>query len=495
MATRRAPLFMAADPQLISSGLAPDRHAILQPLWESCANVRFYQGKVRRLVPASSMFTGMAAGYKMRGLHQQQNSDGVRWVWAATNVSNNLKVYRWYGPAAELIQDDGAGHFQDDTTTAKTSQVDFEAWGDWTLWNSGESGAPIKRYRPGTGLDTLPNAPTCIAIMKKQNQLLALGTGLGRRGVAWSDADDITLWAAAADNLAGSLTIEELRTPLRGFARLGQNVACYSEDQMALVYYIGQPFIFGQRVALDGIGVTGKKAVCTDGRMNYGMSRNGAWQTDGNEFRYIDFGILSDYFQKEINWAQSGKIVVSRNDVTRCIEFHFPKGTALENNEAWSFEPSTGNWAPVTAYQATDERVLFSKPLAGANAEVFLLDDNPALVGALSLITKPLLIDLPEYPGLHIDTRIDEVEIAAKVAVNVEWRLRTAVDIDGPWEQASANAGWKPLSADLRTYRMDAAPTGTFHKLELRNTATNWDLDLQGFGLFGSVEGIKRDVI
>lgn len=50
---RRAPLLVLADPALISSGLAPDRHPVLQPLWEAAVNVRFYQGKVRRLLPAA----------------------------------------------------------------------------------------------------------------------------------------------------------------------------------------------------------------------------------------------------------------------------------------------------------------------------------------------------------------------------------------------------------------------------------------------------------
>lgn len=493
MATRRAPLYIAGDPSLISSGLAPDRHAILQPLWESCANVRFYQGKVRRLVPAASAFqmTGLDATRKVRGIHQQQNSDGTRWIFAAAVSGDNLYVHRWYGPASEQIHLASSAAVLDDTATQKASQVTFEAWGDWTLWISGKAGANIRRYIPGTGVAILPNSPACLGIMKKQNQLFALGTGLNQRAVAWSDADDITVWAAAADNLAGSLTIEELRTPMRAFARIGQHIACYTEDQMALVYWTGPPFYYGQRVALDGIGATGKKAVCTDGRMNYGMSRNGAWQTDGSEFRYIDFGIISDYFQKNINWNQGGKIVVARNDVTRCIEFHFPTGASLENNEAWSFEPATGNWAPVTAFQAFDERVLFAKPLGGANREIFLLDDNPADVGALNLVTKPLLIDTPEYPGLHIDTRIDEIEIAVKAASNVQFRYGTATDIDGPWEWTPQQA----LSPDMRTYRQPSLPTGTFHRLEFSNTATNWDIDLQGFAFYGEVEGVKRDVI
>lgn len=491
MATRRAPILMMGDPGLISSGLAPDRHPIMQPLWESCANVRFYQGKVRRLVPADLMIDVETADHKFRGLHQQQNSDGVRWVFSAVcSPSGNIYIHRWYGAPIEYL-DAANGSVLNDAVTAKTSQVDFQNWGNWTLWNYGTADKATRRFQPGVGIDDLPNAPVSLAIMKKQNQLLALGTGANRRGVAWSHADNITEWAASATNIAGSLTIEELRTPMRGFARLGQHIACYSEDQLGLVSWIGSPNYYGQRVALDGIGCVGKKAVCADGRLNYGMGRNGAWQTDGTDFRYIDFGVISDYFQNEINWDQQGKIVVARNDVTRCIEFHFPKGSALENNEAWSFEPSTGMWAPVTAYQAFDERVLFDKPLGASSGDVFLLDNDPTDIGALSLITKPLMIDHPEYIGLHVDARIDEVEIAALRAVNVEFRLHNATDTDGPWEYSS----WYDLNADMRTYRIGHMPTGTYHRLEFRNKLTNWDLDLQGFAFWGELEGTKRDTI
>lgn len=487
MSTRRAPLLVIGDPGLVSSGLAPDRHSIMQPLWEVAQNVRFYQGKVRRLVPSALVFNFGGASDELRGIHQQQNSDGTRWIFSASVNGTTIQVRRWFGTPSTQVNT-WAGMTPNDTVTAKATQVDFQAWGNWTLINLG-AGA-VYRYMPEGGSGALPNAPTdAVAIFKKQNQLVLIGTANSKRGVAWSDADDITLWTAAADNLAGSLTIEELRTPIRGGARLGQHIAAYSEDQMALVSWIGAPFYYGQRVALDGIGITGKKAVCSDGRLNYGMSRNGAWQTDGNEFRYIDHGVISDYFQANVNWDQGGKILVARNDVTRCIEYHVPTGVNQENSEAWSFDPQSGSWAPVPAFQAMDERVLFDKPLVGANGDIRLLDDDPAAAGALSLITKPFMIDPPEFPGLHIDARIDEIEVAVKVASNVQFRLHNASDIDGPWEMTAQH----PLSTDMRTYKMAHLPTGTFHKLEFSSTATNWDMDLQGIALYGAIEGIKRD--
>lgn len=494
---RRAPLLVIADPELISSGLTPDRHAIMKPLWDSAANVRFYQGKVRRLLPASAMFASLGATLRHRGLHQQQNSDGVRWLWFAyidPVAPADIAIRRWYAPVPELVTTYVGGNVLDDTSLARATQVDFQAWGNWTLIN--RSIGAIQRYQPGeaTPLADLPNAPTdVVAIMKKQNQLLAIGHGIGRRQVSWSDADDITDWVATTTNLAGSLTIEELNSPIRAVARLGNNIACYSEDQMGLVFWIGAPFYYGQRVALDGIGAVGKMAACADGRLNYGVSRNGIWQTDGNEYKYIDHGLLSDYLQGAVNWAQSGKIVAVRNDVTRCVEFHFPilGSGSNENTEAWSFDPTSGGWSPIPAFQSSAERVSFDKPLGAKDGTVFLLDNDPDGTGTLSLSTKPLMIDSQEAPGLHIDARIDEVELALLQASNVEFRLSNATDIDGPWESTP----WAALSPDMRTYRLPLLPTGTFHKLEFRSVLANWTFDLQGIALFGEIEGVKRDAI
>lgn len=481
---RSAPLLVVNDPQIISSGLQPDRHTLFKPLWEKAANVRFYQGKVRRLTPAATMFA-TTAGARMRGLHQQQVSNGTRYVWSANAAG---EIHRWYGPAAELISTE-AGFVVDQSDTTPASMVDFQTWGNWTLFNAGGS---IRRYRPGelTPLDNLPNAPTGVtAIMKKQNQLLAIGHGTNRKQVSFSHADDITVWAPTTTNLAGTLPIEELDTGIKAATRLGPAIACYAEDQLAIVNWVGSPAYYGQRVALDGIGAVGKYAVTADGRLNYGVSRNGIWRTDGNEYQYIDEGRLSEYLQANVNWDQASKIIAFRNDVSRCIEFHFPMGANLEVSEAWSFDPATGGWGPVTSYQAAMGRVLFDKPIAASGGTVVLLDDNPAVAAPLYLETKPLMIESPNRAGLHMDARVDEVELAAKSATGVQFRVMVATDVDGPYDKTL----WEDINPDLRTYRLGALPSGTFFKLAIRSTIDNWDLDLQGFAFYGNAEGVKRD--
>lgn len=478
---RRAPLLQVVNPQQVSSGLQLDRHAMTQVLWEAAANVRFYQGKVRRLIPPATAIT-LAAG-NSRGLSQHQDSSGTRWIWSTTNGA----VYRWYGPAAELIHT-FTPFYADQLSTRPATYVDFVHWGNWTLMNSG-IGA-IQRYQPGSGVAALPNAPTdAVQLMKKQNQLFAVGHGANKKQVSWSHADDITAWTPLTTNIAGTLPIEELDTGIRAASRLGPNIACYSEDQLAIVYWVGAPFYYGQRVQLDGIGAVGKYAVCADGPLNYGVSRNGIWRTDGQSYDYIDAGVLSDYLQANVNWDQASKIVAFRNDVTRCIEFHFPLVGSLENNAAWSFDPATGGWSPVPFYQMLMERKLFNKPLAASLGVTYLMDDNPAATAALTLRTKPLLLEQTNGSPIHSGGIIDEVEILAKEATGVEFRHLVAEDIDGPWDGST----WQTLQVDMTTYQLSRRPSGTFHKLEFRSTLANWALDLQGFLLYGAAEGVKRD--
>jgi hypothetical protein len=484
---RRQPLLTIIDPAQIASGLQPDRHGLGQPLWEAAANVAFYQGKVRRLVPAALMFASGDVGAS-RGLSQHQSSTGVRWVWTATGG----KVRRWYGPAAELIVDMSAGYQANQTSQKPATFFDFTHWGDWTIINSGYG--PAQLYKPGDPTfspDDLPNAPPdTVQFLKLRNQLLAVGCELSQKAVGWSDADHIDIWENDGTNAAGLLTIEELDTGIRAATHLGQYIACYSEDQLGIVYWIGSPAYFGQRVLLDGIGAVGKLAVCSDGNYNYGVSRNGCWRTDGNTYDYIDQGVLNDYLQATVNWAQGSKIQCVRNDVRRCIDFFFPVGEGLEPTEGWTFDPATNGWSPIPAFQVGVERKLFRQPLFGQAGSVYLAEDNPDLAAPLTLRTKPMLVQTADGVTLHISSKIDEVELALKAASNVQFRYGVADDINDEFHWTR----WQDINTTLKTYQIEAGtPTGTFHKLEFRNIEDNWDLDLQGFALYGISDGLKRN--
>lgn len=475
---RRQPLLLIHEALQVSSGLHPDRFALSKPLWDEAENARFFAGKVKRLLPAELLLS-TGAGYFARGLSQQQDSAGNRYVWSARSDG---KVYRDAGLIHTF-----ASMRPDDTALTPASYIDFTHWGNWTLMNSG-LGA-IQRY-DGSVVAALPGAPTdVVALLKRANQLFALGTDNTNKEVAWSHADNIENWTAEASTLAGALTLEDLDTGIRAGSKLSGNIAVYAEDQMGLLFFVGAPFYFGGKVELDGIGAVGKMAVCSEGPLNYGMGRNGCWQTDGRSYRYIDNGVLSGYLQETVNWDQAGKCLVFRNDVNRCIEFHFPAGDEVEVSEAWSYDPQTQGWGQAVPMQLAAERRLFSRPLGAKDGSVYLLEADAEAAGALNLKTKPLLLQQTNGHPLRGAALVDEVELMMKEASSVEFRYGVAERLDGPWDFSE----WKPIASNMAAHQHGLSISGVYHKLEFRSTQANWSFDLQGFALYGLADGRRGD--
>lgn len=494
---RRVPLFMAVDRGAIASGVQPDLHPLHRTLWNDSANVVFAAGKVKRLVPAALLFS--TVGLPVRGLSQQQTTSGKRWLWAAVcDINNNVTVVRWYGPAYEGIE--GRPGRVDETSLAPATFIDFTHFGDWTIANGWSDGSR-RLYKQSAGevivQTSFGDAPAGAArFLKFRNFILACGHGARGTQVSWSDADNIEVWTATKDNLAGSLTIDGFETAIKAALPLGSSIAVYAEDQMALVNYIGSTAQFGFKPALDGIGACGKFSVAGDGKQHYGVGRNGVWWTDGLSFRYIDEGVLHDYLQDRVNWAQQSKIVAARNDVTGCFEFSFPMYPSTEPSEAWSYDPRNGGWSMVPYFTCKDERRLFDKPIMGSSdGKVWLDSSSPDALAPLSLITKPLTVqaesDSMGYSNVHIASKVDEVVLLFHEVEAVQFRLHCSHSLDGPYVQ-SAWQNCPSLSAS--TFDIESMQDGVYWRLEFRSTAARWVFNLQGFMLFGVVEGTKRDV-
>jgi len=480
---RQTPFFTALEPQIVSSGLQQDLHPLLRLLWDKAQNVTFFSGRVKdRPLPIEMYDSGAAT---VRGLSQQQAQNGTRWVWA----SSGGLVTRWYGPGVEeIITLDCT---IDETVNDPATYIDFTHYGDWTIINSSEG--PAYLYKPGSAAAAFGNAPTDVQkFMKKLSFVMALGYGDRGTRVGWSDSQNIEEWNPAAGNLAGALSIDDFDTPIVSAHRLGQSISVFSEDQMALVSYIADPYYFGQKVVLDGIGSVSKNGVTGDGKGNYGVGRNGVWWTDSNSYRYIDEGYLHDYLQDNVNWAQKSKIQAVRNDYTGCIEFFFPMVGSTIINEGWSWDPRTGGWSPIPPVAMKDERKLFNRPLVGLEDGTINQDmATRSPTRPLVLETKPLLMQLQSQAGLtdvHNSCRVDEVVLLLKRAKYLEFRVGSA-------EAQEEDFSWSPWMAIdplSKTYLLPHMPDGVYWKLEFRNTLEEWELDFQGFMLFGSLEGTKR---
>lgn len=502
MAHSRSPLFGAVDPDLLGSGLLPDIHAALVPLWEHAVNVRFVDGKVIRKRENTRLVSGQ--GLTNRGIGQQSLVDGTKVLWF---VAGN-KLWRWDGFYLQQITTLS-------TLGISSPYVDFTFYGDWALVNT--SNGPVG-YWNGSTFATIAQMPINAALVRKHlSFLMAFGTGSRKTGVSWSDANDISVWTPATDNSAGSVFLNEFDSSIISAAPLGAHQAVYSLNQMGLVTFIGDPFYFGQRTVLTGIGALGKFAVTSDGKSNYGVSRNGIWQTNGSDKRFLDSGKLHKHLQDNVDWEQGNKIIACRNDLLRTVDFYFPLIGADGLTEGWSFDPTNEGFSKIPAVDFQDDRTLFGAPLVGAkNGWVELLDVENANLLNMELRTRPLLMQLRDARGLsdvHTETRVHEIEIFMHRAHNVEVRIGSSMEAKGTYSWSS----WIELDPNETTYEVPAGtPDGVYWKLEFRSVAevqdvlegtenvldgaeqvvaatdnTSWDFDLQGFMLFGEVTGAK----
>jgi hypothetical protein len=489
MARRRTPIFAAVDDALLSSGLQPDRHTLKRALWESAANVTFWNGLVRRKIPPAQAFSMGTPAKPIRGLAQQNMSDGRRIIWAAAND----RVVGWlFGPTFHINLPAPFGvYVADVTATQRPTFYDLLPYGDWLIINPSYPGVAAKIFKAGSPLDfpTFGNAPTGVTkFLKMLSFVVAVGYGPRGTQVGVSDSQNIENWTSGSTTTAASISIDEFNTPIRSAAKMADAISVFSEDQMALVRYIGAPFILGQKTILDGIGAIGKMAVASDTKVNVGMSRAGAWWTDGNSVRYIDEGYISNYFQDNVNWSQGAKIVVGRNDYTGCFEFHMPMGVSMEPNEAWSWDPKTGGWSPVRPFTMFDERRLFEHVLYGDVVDaVFLGDFNTQGHGDLILETKPIVMSTAESP--HVVVRMDEFDLLAHKASKVQVSVGCAQDPNGDWQWSA----WESVVAGLPLMNVSADEEAPYWKLRLRNEPgkDDWTLDFQGFLFYGEVTGTK----
>lgn len=500
---RRTPIFTALDPQMLSSGLAPDLHSTMTPLWVCGTGVEFVDGKVKHRKSRLKLLGIDTA--PVRGLGAQTLSNGETALW----VVHGTALYRWDQFSLRLVKNYPAG-------VASKPYFAFLPYGDFLFVNRGFG---VIDFWNGNSFGVIPEMPeNCGRLIKHLSFLLALGVGSKGTGVSWSDANDISQWTPTRTNTAGAVYIDEFQSGIIGGTQLGPVIAVYSDNQMAIVSFIGSPFYFGQKVLLTGIGLVGPEALVAAGNLNYGISRQGIWMTDGNDYKYIDQGRLNTYLQDNVNWSAATRCIAVRNDILRTVEFYFPMGTSVELTEGWSYDPRTQAFTELPPIAFYDESLALALPVVADHSGAVLLESGQNFSTAdLLLCSKPLLMQVQSQSGLtdvHFVSKVDGIELFLHDVQNCRMRIGSSMEYNG-------TINWSPyieLSADKSTYDVPAGqPDGVYWFLEFSNDspgvavvedgevvleagedvvavdlASSWKFNLQGFLLYGTIHGGKQ---
>ena len=233
---------------------------------------------------------------------------------------------------------------------------------------------------------TVPNISyTKVKIFKRQGpHMLAFNytdaNGDNPTKFSWCSADGLDDWVASATNTAGSLLIREATGEIMCVTQLGNNLAVYTQNQMFIVSYVGLPNIFGYKPALDsGVGAVSPSSVVSVGRMNYGLSRDGFFVTDGASTKMIgrESG-MNQFFRDNAAFIELGQVVAFDNAKENEVVWGIPLGQNKISkeiyynykNNAWGMRDST-----ISAYH---ERGIFNDALSASSAGAFNFEGNVA---------------------------------------------------------------------------------------------------------------------
>lgn len=481
------------EPEVISSGIVKSLHPLLAPLWVDGANVIFEDGQVKKsrgTVEITSPDTSPIIGIIDALVDEKSNlvfadlDNLYRWVDGDTTVDGtgyaNGSFYEAFQPLA----------FQDDAfqfaTTRRATLWSLENWGEWVIATDGVNPPQINKMA-GAGFLNLTGTPPAYAdiVVRLKNYILFFNTDLGGEFFEWCNTDDVEDYVTGA---AGNLPIRDMSSEIIAAERLGDVIAAYSSDDMALVQYIGPPYYFGANKTLSGIGAVSKSCVIEYAGKHYGISRSGAWVTDGNSSDYISPPLMRAWMDKNVNWGFASKIAGVLNEQRSLLEWGVPiQGGTGDNELTMCFNHTTGTWT-FRSYgiSAGLKQGIFNYPIIGLPDGRLMYEEvgvdfaGDALEAFVQ--TKPM----PASEFL-IWYSMDYVLAAFKdlTGTGVKIILGVSETIDGSitwWAEQTPNLSLEPLFAELGL-------DGKYIHLKVISRDIGDDWALSGFQIFGVPTG------
>ena len=201
---------------------------------------------------------------------------------------------------------------------------------------------------------------------------------------SWCSADDLDDWIGTATNTAGSLLIREATGEIMCVTQLGNNLAVYTQNQMFIVSYVGLPNIFGYKPALDsGVGAVSPGSVVSVGRMNYGLSRDGFFVTDGASTKMIgkDSG-MDQFFKDNASFTELGQVVSFHNAKENEVVWGIPLGENKISKEIY-YNYKVNAWGMrESVLSAYHERGIFNESLSASYSGAFNFEGNVPTLGS-----------------------------------------------------------------------------------------------------------------
>jgi hypothetical protein len=249
-----------------------------------------------------------------------------------------------YGTWTFGIEDYGDGR---EAGTPSGSIVPFrfslDSFGQILLANSSADGR-LLYWDPSASMLTaavVAGAPTGIRAMCVTAERAVVV--LTDKQVSWSSREDYTDWNfASTTNTAGFLPAETPGT-LRACFNVREGVLIFSETDVFLLRFVGDPFIYSLDKIGEGITLLGPNAVATFNGRAIWRGREGFYMYDGGYVKPLPSEI-SDYVDKQLDPGSFFRTFMSGNGVYPEVWGFFPSVGALECDRYFIYNYEEGWW-------------------------------------------------------------------------------------------------------------------------------------------------------
>jgi len=466
--------------QGVEQGLFPGFAPLDSPFWADGRNVIFRANEVRKM-PGWVQLGSTALAAPIRGMGQLRDQvSGTQYLFYGYPTS----LYAWNTVSSSLKGSGYTGQV-DETVLADADLWSFAPWGRWMIATNGKDVPQILKLTDATPVFA-PLAGVTFSkariMVSRANHMLAFNTSNGANWMEWSNADDVETWVPTTVNSAGNLVLRDLESEIRAVVRLGDRLAVYGSDSMALVTFLGSPFYFGINPAVNGIGAVGTNSVVAVGRRNYGLSKQGVFVTDGSQFDYIDDPAIRQWLRGRLNLNQLSKIVSYHDEANTQVVWYYPQGNGLEPSEGIGYDYQRKAW---TIYDfgrsAAIERQVFSFPIAGGTGGEIFAHDSGTDASGQALVpwvqSKPFDLGEPDLWKYIDQIKAEATGTGLQIKLGFQERLDGAIT----WTTlASLGTGTVPIDVGL---------TGRFVTLYLTSTAVGQDWGFNGAEVLGAIAG------
>lgn len=488
------------------TGLYPSLHdSIVPSAWKDGRNVVFRDQGVSRMDGWRRAITGTSqTTMEIRGmgdLRRESTAAPNRVLFYGTVGTDSARVFSW----SPVDLNGVTAYASDDITIGKSHQTSDSAAHAWTFAQTTDGrmiGATDNKglliwNSPGPfgSVEVSNQFATAKIVMSKGPFILAMNTTrspdpdqsrAGKTTIHWSSRDAPAIWRPRAINSAGNIRVSELDSQIIAAVPLGDRIAVYARDSMALLSFLGSPYYFGAQLALDAIGALSRHAVVSVGRYNFGLSKKGFWRTDGVEFQWIDTPAVREFYLAQANRDQDSKTVGFHNHKIQQIIWYFPTGSSLTNDMGLGFDYVRAGW---TVYGhgrsfAIPERV-FNRPIVGTSTGgiYYLNQGSDDLSAPINAYVETPKLDFGE-PG--VSKSIQEVRIAVS---DKSGTLNLHVRAMNSLEDSVAYRGPFQITAGFNSIKV--LETGRFFQAKISSSSTANTWTVSSLEIRGRVAGVR----